>query len=115
MHKIFIVGFPRSIDEVTLLELLSLHGMVGLLTIVRDQETKESKGYAFAQMLDRQSAERTIAALHGFRMGDRTLHVRWADTPGRSDSAAPGRQTPRLQQPRTPGLAERPKRQRKRL
>lgn len=79
MYKLFAVGFSRETDELQLDELFSRHGLVKTLTIVRDQQSGVSKGYAFVQMLDQFGAERAIRHLDGFRIDDRTLHVRYAD------------------------------------
>ena len=79
MIKLFAVGFSRGTDELQLNELFSQHGLVKTLTIVRDQQTGVSKGYAFVQMLDQAGAERAISHLNGLRIDDRTLSVRYAD------------------------------------
>lgn len=78
MNTIFVVGFPRETGEIELNELFSQHGSVRTLTIVRDQQTGESKGYAFVHMLDQNSADRVISQLNGKRLGNRTLSVRYA-------------------------------------
>ncbi|WP_158829138.1 RNA recognition motif domain-containing protein [Mucilaginibacter lacusdianchii] len=84
MTKLFTVGFSRDTDEVQLDELFSQHGLVKTLTIVRDQQTGESKGYAFVQMLDEAGGERAIKGLDGLRINGRTLSVRYAAQPHQS-------------------------------
>ena len=90
MAKLFIVGFPKNIGDIELVELFSLHGAVNTVTIVTDKETREPKGYGFVTMNDDAGAERAIRALDGTKMGDRTLNVRFAEEkpPAKSD---PGR------------------------
>jgi len=78
MVKLFTVGFPRDTDELQLVELFSVHGLVGNVTIIRDQLTGTSKGYAFIGMLDEPGATRAIEALDGFVLADRTISVRVA-------------------------------------
>jgi RNA recognition motif-containing protein len=79
MAKLFIVGFPKNMQEIELVELFSLHGTVNTVTIVTDQLTREPKGYAFITMTDDAGAERAIRALDGMAIGDRTLNVRFAE------------------------------------
>ena len=78
MIKLFTVGFARETDEMQLVELFSEHGLVHTVTIIRDQLTGTSKGYAFVDMLDQAGADRAIAALNGFETGGRTISVRVA-------------------------------------
>ncbi|MCR8557372.1 RNA-binding protein [Mucilaginibacter sp. BJC16-A38] len=79
MAKLFIVGFPKNIQEIELVEMFSLHGTVNTVTIVTDKVTGEPKGYAFITMTDDAGAGRAISALDGVKMGDRTLNVRFAE------------------------------------
>lgn len=79
MVKLFIVGFPRETDELQLVEMFSAHGLVNTVTIVRDQVSGISKGYAFVEMLEVPSADRAIEALNGYAITGRTLNVRIAE------------------------------------
>lgn len=79
MVKLFIIGFPRETDELQLVEMFSAHGLVNTVTIIRDQLSGISKGYAFVDMLDTPSANRAISALDGSTLSNRTLSVRIAE------------------------------------
>ncbi|OOQ58786.1 RNA recognition motif domain-containing protein [Mucilaginibacter pedocola] len=79
MAKLFIVGIPRDMDEIELLELFSVYGAVNTVTIVTDQSTGESKGYGFVTTTDDAGAERAIAALDQAEIDGRTISVRFAD------------------------------------
>jgi len=79
MAKLFIVGFPKGMQEIELLEMFSLHGIVNTVTIVTDRETGDSRGYGFITMADDHGAERAIAALDGTSIGGRTINVRVAE------------------------------------
>jgi len=79
MTKLFIVGIPRDMDQMELLELFSLHGLVDLVTVITDKETNISLGYGFIHMNDEAGALRAIAALNGATIDDRTITVRIAD------------------------------------
>lgn len=89
MVKLFIVGFPRETDELQLVEMFSAHGLVNTVTIIRDQVSGISKGYAFVDMLDTPSADRAIAALDGSTLSNRTLSVRIAENKRAQDGPAP--------------------------
>jgi len=87
MTKLFIVGIPRTMNEIELDLLFTREGMVKKLTIVRDKDTGISRGYGFVHMMDKYGAERAIESLNGYRIGDRIVSVRLARnrTPERSD------------------------------
>ena len=79
MAKLFIVGFPRDMEEVELVELFSSHGIVNNVTVITDQIAGESKGYGFITMADGAGAERAIAALDQAEIDGRVISVRFAD------------------------------------
>jgi RNA recognition motif-containing protein len=78
MTKLFIVGFPKEMDEMQLAQLFGPYGDIRLLTIIRDKFNGESKGYAFIQM-DDQGADKAMSELNNYTIGDRQLEVRIAD------------------------------------
>ncbi|WP_428331055.1 RNA recognition motif domain-containing protein [Mucilaginibacter sp.] len=88
MVKLFIVGLPRDMEETELLEIFTVYGQVGIITIVTDQNTGESKGYGFVHMEDQAGADRAIAALNGAEIDDRTISVRIAE-PKQPEVVAP--------------------------
>ena len=116
MAKLFIVGFPRDMEEIELVELFSSHGIVDNVTVVTDQITGENKGYGFITMADGAGAERAIAALDQAEIDGRVISVRFAEdktqaapSPGYPEvekSAPAGRYlqqpTPRGKRPRLP-------------
>ena len=78
MIKLFVVGFPRDMDEMQLAQLFGPYGNIQLLTIARDKDSGKSKGFGFIQM-DDQGAEQATASLNGYAFGDRLLEVRIAE------------------------------------
>ena len=76
MIKLFVGGFPLDITEIELVMLLSPHGDVSTIKIVRDKKTGHCKGYAFVEMKDKDGAERTVEALDGTFIGERLLSVK---------------------------------------
>ncbi|SEA45791.1 RNA recognition motif domain-containing protein [Pedobacter hartonius] len=65
MVKLFIGGFPLNISELELVQLVSLHGTVSTVKIVRDKKTGICKGYAFLEMKSMTDAVNAVAALNG--------------------------------------------------
>ena len=87
MVKIFIGGFPLNMDEMALAQLVSPHGEISIMKIVRDKATRKCKGYAFLEMKDEDAAVSVMAALDGQPMGDRVLSVKLA--PEQQEAPAP--------------------------
>ncbi|WP_259065893.1 RNA recognition motif domain-containing protein [Mucilaginibacter sp. X4EP1] len=79
MAKLFIVGFPKDMQEIELVEQFSAHGTVNTVTIVTDKNSGDSKGYGFITMTDDAGAERAILAMDGVKIGERTISVRLAE------------------------------------
>ncbi|GGH03898.1 RNA recognition motif domain-containing protein [Mucilaginibacter phyllosphaerae] len=73
MTKIFVGGFPLDITELELVQMLSWHGTVSTIKIVRDKKTRICKGYAFVEMTDRAGAENAVLALNGTMLLGREL------------------------------------------
>jgi RNA recognition motif-containing protein len=78
MTKLFVVGFPREMDEMQLAQLFGPCGDIQLLTIARDKVSGKSKGFGFIQM-DDAGATQAITALDGYAFGERKLEVRIAE------------------------------------
>jgi len=76
MVKIFVGGFPLEMTELELVQIVSMHGNVSTIKIVRDKKTGICKGYAFLEMKNRAEAENVVEALHGRPMADRKLTVK---------------------------------------
>jgi len=51
MAKLFIVGFPKDMEEIELVEMFSVYGIVNTVTIVTDKDSGASKGYGFIKLL----------------------------------------------------------------
>lgn len=77
--KIFIGGFPLEMEELELAQLVSPHGEIVTMKIVRDKQTRICKGYAFLEMASEDDAVAVMAALDGEKLGERELSVKLAD------------------------------------
>lgn len=75
MTKIFLGGFPLTVTELDLVQLLSYHGEVVTIKIVRDKQTRKCKGYAFIETASLNDAKEIIKALDGTMLGERALTI----------------------------------------
>jgi len=89
MAKLFIVGIPKDMQEIELVEMFSAHGVVNTVTIVTDKATGASKGYGFITMNDDAGAQRAITALDGISIDGRTISVRFAEEKNTKPAASP--------------------------
>ncbi len=97
MVKLFIVGFPRDMEEIELVELFSVHGTVNTITIVTDKFSGKSLGYGFIMMTDQAGADRAIEAMNGAEIDGRQISVRVA-----VDKRVPNEKTNEKAYPKTP-------------
>ena len=70
-------NLQRELNEGDVRELFSSHGQVGSVSIIRDRDTRRSKGFAFVEMPLGVQAKAAIKALNGqiFHQPTRTLTV----------------------------------------
>lgn len=105
LPKIFFGGFPLDADELELVQLVSLHGNVQTIKIVRDKATRKCKGYAFLEMATKADAQQVVEALNGATYKGKELSVSIKEeelTPAKPVFRKVGR----------PGDADKPKRRR---
>jgi RNA recognition motif-containing protein len=75
MIKLFVGGFPPETDEMQLAQMVGNFGRINTIQIIRDKQSKKSKGYAFIEMIDLAGAEAVIANLNGNQMGVKQLSI----------------------------------------
>jgi cold-inducible RNA-binding protein len=86
MKNIYVgnLDFGATEDEVR--SLFEPHGAVDKVSLVRDRDSGQSRGFAFVEMTNDAEAEAAIAAVNGAALGGRTLNVNEArpktDRPG---------------------------------
>lgn len=106
MAKLFIVGFPKDMEEIELVEMFSAYGTVNTVTIVTDKDTGESRGFGFITMPDDADAERAISAMDGAEIDDRKISVRIAEDKSQPKQE-PVRKTFQKSDPPQPALTPR--------
>jgi cold-inducible RNA-binding protein len=75
MKNIYVGNLPHSTTEPQLRTLFETHGTVERVSIVMDNETGRSKGFAFVEMTESTEADKACVALTGTDLGGRTLRV----------------------------------------
>lgn len=73
--KVYVGGLPYSATDQQLNDLFAAHGTVTSAKIVADKFTGQSRGFGFVEMSSDVEAKAAITALHGTKMGGRTLTV----------------------------------------
>ncbi len=92
MKNIFVGNLPYSATEDEVRSLFEAHGAVNRVTVVRDRETGQSRGFAFVEMPDDAAGERAMSALNGTKFSGRNLAVNEARA--KADRAGAGRGGP---------------------
>jgi RNA recognition motif-containing protein len=76
--KLLVRNLSRSTTEQELRILFSAHGSVTECSLVLDQETGNSKGFAFVIMPDEKEAKSALSALHETRVAKNRIRVKVA-------------------------------------
>lgn len=75
MTNIFVGNLSYQTSQEELEAAFSQYGAVERVSIVRDRDTGQPRGFAFVEMTNAQEASKAIAGLNGKEMGGRTLNV----------------------------------------
>ncbi len=75
MTNIFVGNLPYQITEAELETAFSEFGAVERVSIVRDRDTGQSRGFAFVEMTNGNEATNAINAINGREMNGRALNV----------------------------------------
>ncbi|MDX2153624.1 MAG: RNA-binding protein [Bryobacteraceae bacterium] len=75
MTNIFVGNLSYQTSEVELQSAFSQYGAVERVSIIRDRDTGQPRGFAFVEMSDAGEAGRAINSLNGQEMNGRALNV----------------------------------------
>ncbi len=89
--NIFISNISFKVREQALSDLFSQFGEVTSVRIIKDKETRRSKGYGFVEMANNNEALAAINALNGTEHYERNIVV--AEAKGKKEPAAAGVQS----------------------
>lgn len=82
LMKVFIAGLPLEVDEAELTAVFGDFGPVKSLRIIKDRETKESKGFGFVEMVNEDEAKEAIRCMNGASYYGRRITVNVAEDKG---------------------------------
>jgi len=84
MKSIFVGNLDFGATEESIRPLFERYGPIERVSLVRDRETRQPRGFAFVEMANSADADRAIAALNGTVLGGRPLKVNEARPKGES-------------------------------
>ncbi len=84
--NIFVSNISFKVREDSLSELFSPFGEVTSVRIIKDKETRRSKGFGFVEMANDEDGQRAIDALNGTEHQERAIVVSQAK--GKPETAA---------------------------
>ncbi len=82
LMKVFIAGLPLEVNEAELSAVFGDFGPVKSLRIIKDRETKESKGFGFVEMVNEDEAKEAIRCMNGQSYYGRRITVNVAEDKG---------------------------------
>jgi len=77
--KLFIGGLAPNVDEMDIAILVSIHGHVDAIKIVRDRKTGKSKGYAFLDIPKMADVQHIISMLNGEKFQGNIITVKLSE------------------------------------
>ncbi|TFF29731.1 RNA recognition motif domain-containing protein [Mucilaginibacter psychrotolerans] len=80
--KVFIGGLPLEVNEAELNAVFEDFGPVKSLRIVKDRETKESRGFGFVEMVNDDEAKEAIRCMNGQSYYGKRITVNIAEDKG---------------------------------
>lgn len=90
-YCLFNFNLPPDFDETMLKAMYAPYGNATAVTVMRDSETKQSRGFGFVNLPTLQQAQAAIAALNGSNIQGRELKVSFKKPSGRRPPFDPSR------------------------
>lgn len=75
MKNIYVGNLDYNIDEQALREAFEPYGQVDNVTIMRDRDTGQPRGFAFVEMANDEEAQKAITGTNGTQLGARAINV----------------------------------------
>src|SRR5207253_6209977 len=91
VKNIFVGNLDFNTSEEAVRQLFAAYGRVDRVTIVRERDTDQPRGFGFVEMASAEDGIKAIAALNGALLGDRALNVNEARRADQSALAAAGK------------------------
>lgn len=76
--KLYVGGLPYSMTDKELEEMFSAHGQVESVTIIKDRDSGQSKGFGFVEMTEIKDGQTAIKELNDSELAGRKITVNQA-------------------------------------
>lgn len=75
MKNIYVGNLDYNVTEQDLRTAFEAYGQVDNVTIMRDRDTGQPRGFAFVEMANDEEAQKAIAGTNGTQLGNRNINV----------------------------------------
>ena len=75
MKNIYVGNLDFKVSEDELRQAFANYGQVDNVTILKDRDTGQPRGFGFVEMANDEEAEKAIHAMNGYQLGARALNV----------------------------------------
>lgn len=75
MKNIYVGNLDFKVTEDEIRQAFAAYGQVDKVTILKDRDTGQPRGFGFVEMANDEEAEKAINGLNGAKMGSRALNV----------------------------------------
>src|SRR5215470_11185229 len=75
MKNIYVGNLDFNVGEDELRQAFAAYGQVDNVTILKDRDTGQPRGFGFVEMANDEEAEKAINAINGTQLGNRALNV----------------------------------------
>jgi RNA recognition motif-containing protein len=75
MKNIYVGNLDYNVTEQELRETFEAYGQVDNVTILRDRDTGQPRGFGFVEMANDEEADKAITGTNGTQLGSRALNV----------------------------------------
>src|SRR6266571_6598974 len=75
MKNIYVGNLDFNVTEDELRQAFAAYGQVDNVTILKDRDTGQPRGFGFVEMANDEEAEKAINAVNGTQLGSRALNV----------------------------------------
>lgn len=80
-RRLYVGNLPYTVEEQELRELFEKHGTVRSVSVIRDRETRRSRGFGFVEFEDLPPAGKARETMEGYELHGRPLRVNEAVDP----------------------------------
>jgi len=75
MKNIYVGNLDFKVTEDELRQAFSAYGQVDNVTLLKDRDTGQPRGFGFVEMANDEEAEKAINGMNGYQLGSRALSV----------------------------------------